>query len=39
MSSIHDVICFHGLLHIDYDIARRNESISALLYDDVLITL
>ena len=39
MSYIHDVICFHGSLHIDYDIVRRNDSILALLNDDVIITL
>ena len=39
MSYIHDVICFQGSLHIDYDIVRRNDSILALLNDDVIITL
>jgi len=35
MSYIHDVICFRGSLHI----VRRNDSILALLNDDVMITL
>ena len=39
MNFIHDVLCFPGSLDIDYDKVRRNDSILALLNDDVMITL
>ena len=39
MNFIHGVLCFPGSLDIDYDKVRRNDSILALLNDDVIITL